>query len=548
MSTWQKPSFGVYDFSPSNAFVSVTHYVASRSGSFLLDFLKEKVFELENEQLDVEPSGFKKFKLDFEGLTLYDLEDSPKMSEGLWVPLTAANPRFLESGDAIRFGKQQLVVSAMRLDLRQPETTVSSKKETFLATKFKKQASGFFDSNTVCRICLEPNVSENPFVDICHCSKTMPMHLNCVREWMKRKCEIVRKSNVIFFNLSEVCCEVCKQEYPAKVSVNEASHLLFEPAVDQKRKHIVFNILDKKSLEIKGYVILYSDSSTSKFTIGRTDENDIAFDELSISRSHAELTLDKDGAKLVDLKSKYGSLLKIRSLDFHQKNVPFFIQIDKFLFEFHAFQKDDCFCPLVNKLVKIVEPWRGKEMPKKLKTLPNSQTITRPRINIEETQSTKKGLSVKERLEALKTKLNNKEPFKKVEPETEYLLVGEPMNTQENQPKITTNPIKNEMLKPENKIQMNQFSSQKPSDSQFPPHQQFTLLSRIPTNNANLMDRRPSQLPGEENSILSIKSGSQRSTARIVYIPKEAKSSRPTNQNESLISFKNVSNDSFHFN
>jgi pSer/pThr/pTyr-binding forkhead associated (FHA) protein len=358
MTTWQKPSFGVFDFGPTNHQVSVTHYIASKNGTFLLDFKKDQIFEVRGYSPLMDASGHKLFRLDADERRLTDLDDSRKLSESLWVPLTLESPHYLAVGDTIRFGKQQMVVSSVSLNPKAPVRPLL-KSDNILDHKVARVQNTSFESTSTCRICLEPNARDNPFVDICLCSRQMPMHLNCVREWMKRKCETTTSKRVVFFNLSEVECEVCKTEYPGSVVLNGQVHLLFEPTVEPGRRHLVMNILDKKTLEVKGYSILYFDSPTERFTIGRTEENDLSFNELSISRVHAELTLGKEGILVSDLKSKYGTMLKVKNFELKGRNGVCQVQIDKFLFEFHTFIGDSCFCPIPVSAVRQVEPFQG---------------------------------------------------------------------------------------------------------------------------------------------------------------------------------------------
>ena len=190
MTIWNKASFGVFDFTPNNQFVSVIHYIADRNGHFLLDFPRESVFELNGDQIKEDLSGNKKFSLNLEDLTLNDFGESMKLSESLWIPLSKHDNPFLKVGDVIRFGKQQLVVNSLYFDLKKPLSEFTLKGETILEQNNKMKAEVVFEKDSVCRICLESNSKLNPFVDICNCSKNMPMHLSCVREWMKRKCEV----------------------------------------------------------------------------------------------------------------------------------------------------------------------------------------------------------------------------------------------------------------------------------------------------------------------------------------------------------------------
>lgn len=432
MTTWLRPSFGVFDFGPTNHHLAVTHHIAARDGTFLLDFQRNQIFEVRNFSPQMDSATNKLFRLQVDPPRLTDLGDSRKLSETLWAPLPADAPHLLRLGDTLRFGKQQLVVSGLNLD---PRTVGPSllHVDNILDHKVARLQNTSFESTSTCRICLEPNTSENPFVDICLCSRQMPMHLNCVREWMKRKCETTTSRRVVFFNLSEVECEVCKTEFPGSVVVGGRVHLLFEPTVDRGRRNLVLNILDKKSLEVKGYVILYFDGPTERFTIGRTEENDVSFNELSISRVHAELRLGREGVLVNDLKSKYGTMLQVKTLDLRARAGLNIVQIDKFLFEFHTFSGACCSCAVPLNAVRPVDPLPGTLPLKKLVVPPMSDRVLRSGTDLPNRPSGPRTLTAKEPHEELRQRLGLPPTFLKAKAAEVVSEEPERAPTEENQ-------------------------------------------------------------------------------------------------------------------
>ena len=319
---------------------------------------------------------------------------------------------------------------------------------------YNQRSNISFDKSSVCRICLEANNFDNPFVDICKCSKTMPMHLSCVREWMKRKCEVVKNQNIIFFNLCDVFCEVCQTEYPGQVKIRNKNHMLFEPTVDYSRKHVSFNIVDKKTFEIKGYTILYFEGTNVKFSIGRNQSNDISFDEASISRKHAEFRISKEGLRVIDMNSKFGTLLKRNIFVFDRSKLMVNVQIDKFLFEFHPFTGNNCFCNIYEELTLKVEPY----VENAFRNVPSGQRLPileNPSLILLENPFSKIKQADFDSLSSLKKNISNLHRIKILDNNDDIYNL-EPIKTEEN---YATKNQKTENEEPENLSAKNQMQN-----------------------------------------------------------------------------------------
>ena len=56
-----------------------------------------------------------------------------------------------------------------------------------------------------------------------------------------------------------------------------------------------------------------------KFSIGRSANNDLYFNDVSVSRRHAELFMTEKGIQIVDLGSKYGTHVYAPKIPFFTK-------------------------------------------------------------------------------------------------------------------------------------------------------------------------------------------------------------------------------------
>jgi len=40
------------------------------------------------------------------------------------------------------------------------------------------------DKNQNCRVCFSKQTTSDPFLDLCKCCKSNPVHLSCIRKWL----------------------------------------------------------------------------------------------------------------------------------------------------------------------------------------------------------------------------------------------------------------------------------------------------------------------------------------------------------------------------
>ena len=69
---------------------------------------------------------------------------------------------------------------------------------------------------------------------------------------------------------------------------------------------------DKSFDKINGMVCLYLDKNSNKFTLGRSEHNDIVFDDVSVSRNHAIIVKKKKKVFIKDFKSKFGTHFMVK--------------------------------------------------------------------------------------------------------------------------------------------------------------------------------------------------------------------------------------------
>ena len=119
--------------------------------------------------------------------------------------------------------------------------------------------------------------------------------------------------------------------------------------------YILFDIYSTDSFEKKGILrILQNEKEKEKkFVVGRNENNDIIFKDISVSRIHSKIFFVKKKWFVEDQNSKFGTLFKLEEeiflKDFLDENIIF----GKYCLKFHFFKKYFCCGKNIKKNLKI---------------------------------------------------------------------------------------------------------------------------------------------------------------------------------------------------
>ena len=240
-------------------------------------------------------------------------------------------------------------------------------------------------TNKICRICYqeEDDILLNPLIRPCKCSGSMRyIHLKCLLHWLKSRTsnsQIINHSNDNFnayFLNQRTECELCKQLFPDYIKHNNIKYCLidFDYAQENKIKgsnnnaqNYVNTNMDnninqnshKNKEEKNNFIILdtifpLTDNNKYRYIvkfdennemrIGRGLDNQLVLNEITVSRSHCLLKLEKNKygkfeIKMQDESSKFGTLILVQSnkveiikgkpLHIQISNIHFIIQYKK---------------------------------------------------------------------------------------------------------------------------------------------------------------------------------------------------------------------------
>ena len=171
----------------------------------------------------------------------------------------------------------------------------------------------------VCRICYGKDTNiENPLICPCTCKGSMKyIHYQCLKNWLNSKIE--NESSLdseteevgITYCCKDLSCELCKSKLPDYIN----------------HKGKIYNITFYKP-KFKQFIILESmraDKSKTKFihilsfdnknqiALGRANDCDLSFPELSVSRYHCFIHKDTNKIYLEDNNSKFGTLVLLQN-------------------------------------------------------------------------------------------------------------------------------------------------------------------------------------------------------------------------------------------
>lgn len=165
------------------------------------------------------------------------------------------------------------------------------------------------DENMLCRICLEGETQENQFADVCDCTKSNPLHADCLIQWIENKIQKKETPYFDFYSWKFLDCDLCKVPFPEFFMCNNKRYDLLvmqRPIVP----FIAIDLFNKEENTIRGCFVVKNDTK-QKYTIGRGTDCEIRLSDISVSRNHATLSYEKGYWQLTDAKSKFGTLLLV---------------------------------------------------------------------------------------------------------------------------------------------------------------------------------------------------------------------------------------------
>ena len=199
-----------------------------------------------------------------------------------------------------------------------------------------------------CRICYQKQINKNdPLICPCKCYSSMKfVHLSCLKNNINLKIHKKHDKYYDMYLYQNYNCEICLATFPKYLIIKNKKINLLEIDTSNYKNYALCDLIqyDEKNDYIFhiGYLVLRLENNIS-LKIGRKKENDVIFNDLSISGNHCELTCKDNNIYLKDLGSKYGTMKYIQNE--YEINIGEFTNLiaSKYKFEFNLIKKESIF-------------------------------------------------------------------------------------------------------------------------------------------------------------------------------------------------------------
>ena len=156
------------------------------------------------------------------------------------------------------------------------------------------------------------------------------IHLKCLKQCINsRTCvKVNSNNNCSVYNIKKIECELCKTDLPDFIKHDGKLYEILDFNNDFE------NYITIESLSIdkhkNKYLYVVNLDKTSKIKIGRGHDSNLLLSDISVSRFHCSITLEKNKLYLVDNESKFGTLVLIQNNSIKLNNgIPLNIQIGR---------------------------------------------------------------------------------------------------------------------------------------------------------------------------------------------------------------------------
>ena len=169
-----------------------------------------------------------------------------------------------------------------------------------------------------CRICYQKEVNKNdPLICPCKCNGSMKfVHLSCLKNNINLKIHKKHDKYYDMYLFQNYNCEICLSTFPKYLIIKNKKINLLEIDTSNHKNYALCDLIqydDKNDYVFHiGYLLLRLENNKA-IKIGRKKENDVVFNDLTISGYHCELTCEDNNIYLKDLGSKYGTMKYIQN-------------------------------------------------------------------------------------------------------------------------------------------------------------------------------------------------------------------------------------------
>ena len=231
----------------------------------------------------------------------------------------------LKEGDILRIGRITIKIKKIKFKKNKDNkddisinTNLNLKEIPKNSNVQKVYEKDEYQKYKICRICyMEEEALDNPLIQPCICSGSMKyIHLDCLKHWLQTSIfiKIEETNDCCLYLYKTPECELCKTKFPDYIGHKGKIYEVLDLKNDFDNYLIVESItLDKN--QNKYLYIVNLDQPNNVINIGRGHDCHLLLSDISVSRWHCFLTIDKTARKIFihDNNSKFGTLILVQT-------------------------------------------------------------------------------------------------------------------------------------------------------------------------------------------------------------------------------------------
>ena len=253
----------------------------------------------------------------------------------------------LKEGDILKIGRIIIRIKAIRFK-KNSENKINTDLGLNLnlkevqTEKIQRKIKELNDAqqNKACRICyIDEETTENPLIQPCICSGSMKyIHFNCLKKWLNTSVfkQIDNNENCKVYQYKQAECELCKTKFPDFIKHKGKLYEIIDFSNDFNN-YLIIESLTLDKMKNKYLYIVNLDNKNNKINIGRGHDSNIILNDISVSRIHCTLNINKNMKKIFisDNNSKFGTLILVQTKNIIlSTNLKLHIQIGRSYLEF----------------------------------------------------------------------------------------------------------------------------------------------------------------------------------------------------------------------
>ena len=309
----------------------------------------------------------------------------PDYSNAIWNILSLVDNAYVTEGnlvepdDVLRIGDQIICFRLIELIKQKPfkDLSRSGRKVHFQDGNEEKGHSRPRPCGT-CKSQDETNT--NPLIKPCMCSSSGYFHLQCLSNKVLSKCSVEEFNHIISYDYSDVLCEKCGNQLMTTAMVEGVSVPIVNPEVRAKFAFFFLEVFELKAPFNIRYVLILNLEKHSMINLGRSDENELIFDDRTVSLFHGSIDIREDGLFFIDKSSGSNSYLLVRGKSPIETMTFYLFKVGNFIVEIHPIFDTKCIC-FSQGLIYETEPYQAvKELLENQTNTPSQAEILSPTI------------------------------------------------------------------------------------------------------------------------------------------------------------------------